>query len=92
MTPCPYQIGATLPRNNGKHWLLSPGTSSQNEGYNSKWLICLVCREPLLLYSIICEVESCILRAALLWDLTVKLCVALDIFAHGIATLPHVYV
>ena len=23
------------------------GTSSQNEGYSSKWLIWLVCREPL---------------------------------------------
>ena len=33
--------------NNGKNWLLNPGTSSQSEGYASKWLIWLVCREPL---------------------------------------------
>ena len=33
--------------NNGKYWLLSPGTNSQSEGYSSKWLIWLVCREPL---------------------------------------------
>ena len=33
--------------NNGKNWLLSPGTSSQSEGYGSKWLTWLVCREPL---------------------------------------------
>ena len=33
--------------NNGKNWLLSPGTSSQSEGYSSKWLIWLVCRESL---------------------------------------------
>ena len=32
--------------NNGKNCLLIPGTSSQSEGYNSKWLIWLVCREP----------------------------------------------
>ena len=37
--------------NNGKNWLLSPGISSQSEGYSSKWLIWLVCREPLILYS-----------------------------------------
>ena len=30
--------------NNGKNWLLNPGTSSQSEGYSSKWLIWLVCR------------------------------------------------
>ena len=29
-------------------WLLNPGTSSQSEGYSSKWLIWQVCREPLL--------------------------------------------
>ena len=29
--------------NNGKNCLLNPGTSSQNEGYGSKWLIWLVC-------------------------------------------------
>ena len=33
---------------NGKNWLFSPGTSSQSEGYSSKRLIWLVCREPLL--------------------------------------------
>ena len=33
--------------NNGKNWLFNPGTSSQNEGYSSKWLIWLVCREPM---------------------------------------------
>ena len=33
--------------NNGKNWLLYPWTSSQSEGYSSKWLIWLVCREPL---------------------------------------------
>ena len=32
-----------------KNWLLSPGTSSQCEGYSSKWLIGLVCRESLLI-------------------------------------------
>ena len=32
-----------------KNWLLNPGTSSQNEGYSSNWLIWLVCREPLML-------------------------------------------
>ena len=35
--------------NNGKNWLLNPGTSSQSEGYSSKWIIWLVCREPLVL-------------------------------------------
>ena len=34
--------------NNGKNWLLNPGTSSQSEGYSSKWLIWLVCGEPLV--------------------------------------------
>ena len=34
--------------NNGKNWLLSPGTTSQSEGYSSKWLI-WPCREPLKL-------------------------------------------
>ena len=34
--------------NNGKNWLLSPVTSSQSEGYSSKWLIWLMCREPLI--------------------------------------------
>ena len=33
--------------NNGKNWLLNLGTSSQSERYSSKWLIWLVCREPL---------------------------------------------
>ena len=33
--------------NNGKNSLLSPGTSSQSDGYSSEWLIWLVCREPL---------------------------------------------
>ena len=33
--------------NNGKNWLLNPGTSSQSEGYCSKWLIWLVRREPM---------------------------------------------
>ena len=40
--------------NNGKNRLLSPGTSSQSEEYSSKWLIWLVCREPLHL---ICQVN-----------------------------------
>ena len=35
------------PMYNGKNWLLSPGTSSQSEGYSSKWLIWLVGGEPL---------------------------------------------
>ena len=35
--------------NDSKNWLLNPGTSSQSEGCSSKWLIWLVCREPLLL-------------------------------------------
>ena len=34
--------------NNGKIWLLNPETSSQSEGYISKWLIWLVCGEPLV--------------------------------------------
>ena len=34
--------------NNGKNWLLSPETSSQSEGYGSKWLIWLVCGEALI--------------------------------------------
>ena len=36
--------------NNGKNWLLDPGTSysRQSEGYSSKWLIWLLCREPLI--------------------------------------------
>ena len=33
---------------NGKNWLLNPESSSQSEGYSSKWLIWLVVREPLL--------------------------------------------
>ena len=41
----------------GKNWLLNPGTSSQSEGYSSKWLIWLVCREPLLMYC--CEPPVC---------------------------------
>ena len=32
----------------GKNWLLNPETSSQSEGYSGKWLIWLVCGEPLL--------------------------------------------
>ena len=32
----------------GKNWLLNPETGSQSEGYSCKWLIWLVCREPLL--------------------------------------------
>ena len=32
---------------NGKNWLLNPESSSQSEGYSSKWLIWLVVREPL---------------------------------------------
>ena len=34
---------------NGKNWLLNPESSSQSEGYSSKWLIWLVVREPLKL-------------------------------------------
>ena len=34
--------------NKDKNWLLSLGTSSQSERYSSKWLIWLVCREPLV--------------------------------------------
>ena len=33
---------------NGKNWLLNPESSSQSEGYSSKWLIWLLVREPLL--------------------------------------------
>ena len=33
--------------NDGKNWLVNLGTSSQSEGHSSKWLIWLVCREPL---------------------------------------------
>ena len=33
---------------NGKNWLLNPKSSSQSEGYRSKWLIWLLVREPLL--------------------------------------------
>ena len=32
----------------GNNWLLNPETSSRSEGYSSKWLIWLVCGEPLL--------------------------------------------
>ena len=32
---------------NGKNWLLNPESSSQSEGYSSKWLIWLVVRELL---------------------------------------------
>ena len=39
---------ASCTGNNVKNWLLSPGTSSQGEEYSSKWLIWLVCGEPLL--------------------------------------------
>ena len=38
---------------NGKHWLHNPQTSSQSEGYSSKWLVWLVCKEPLILYSLV---------------------------------------
>ena len=41
--------------NNGKKWPLDPGTSSQSEGYSSKWLNWLVCREPM-------DKRSCIRR------------------------------
>ena len=33
--------------NDGKNWLLNPGTSSRSEGYSSKWQIRLVCGVPL---------------------------------------------
>ena len=36
---------------------LATQTSSQSEGYSSKWLIWLVCREPLLMYC--CEPPVC---------------------------------
>ena len=36
--------------NNGRNWLHDPGASSQSEGNSSKWLIWLVCREPLHMY------------------------------------------
>ena len=42
--PTNAAIKSQLYRDNGKNWLLNPGTSSQSEGYSSKWL---VCREPL---------------------------------------------
>ena len=32
---------------NGKNWLLNPESSSQSEGYSSKWIIWLVVRKPL---------------------------------------------
>ena len=41
--------------NNGKNWL---GTSSLSEGYRSKWLIWLVCREPLHLETFVSGVFS----------------------------------
>ena len=47
ISPANTDIKSRLYRNNGQSWLLSPGTSSQSEGYNSKWLIWLACREPL---------------------------------------------
>ena len=43
---CRHQKASCI-GSNGKNWLLNPGTSSQSEGYSSKWLIWLVCREPL---------------------------------------------
>ena len=33
--------------NKGEMAIISSGTSSQSEGYSRKWLIWLVCREPL---------------------------------------------
>ena len=42
----------------GKNRLLNPESSSQSEGYSSKWLIWLVCREPLNTYlfvELVCE-------------------------------------
>ena len=39
---------ASCTGDNVKNWLLSPGTSSQSEGYSTKWLIWLVCGEPLV--------------------------------------------
>ena len=41
-------IKASCIGSNGKNWLLNPESSSQSEGYSSKWLIWLVVREPLL--------------------------------------------
>ena len=41
--------------------ILGPGTSSQGEGYSSKWLIWLVCGEPLQAYTWICMEEVNIL-------------------------------
>ena len=38
---------------NGKNWILNPESSSQSEGYSSKWLIWLVVREPLTIQSFI---------------------------------------
>ena len=40
-------IKAGCIKSNGKNWLLNPESSSQSEGYNSKWLIWLLVREPL---------------------------------------------
>ena len=45
----PVLISKQFPKGTmAKIWLLSPVTSSQSEGYSSKWLIWLMCREPLL--------------------------------------------
>ena len=32
--------------NNGKNWLLNPGTSSQSEGYSSKWRVWGIPADP----------------------------------------------
>ena len=42
-------IKAGCIESNGKNWLLNPESSSQSEGYSSKWLIWLVVREPLVM-------------------------------------------
>ena len=50
--------------NLAKNWLLNPGTSSQSEGYSSKWLIWLVCREPPI---ILMEILISIIIIIMLW-------------------------
>ena len=48
---------------------LSPGTSSQSEGYSSKWLIWLVCREPLYIHCMFSNVRKLLVQ--MLIDLVV---------------------
>ena len=52
-----------------KNWLLGPGTSSQSERYSSKWLVWLMCGEPLVCILLLLQtahVESPLLEAVVI--------------------------